>query len=114
MNDLPPVAEHLKKLAQEYHDTHQALQARRQDAQSKDEFLAELKQREAALIGRFRVVQKQLFDSLEEEALEKALELSRIFDQIRIINEFALQTWAEIGRDKEKDTRAGQPVSDIK
>jgi hypothetical protein len=95
MNDLPPVVEYLKKLAREYHDTHQALEARRQDAPSKDEFLAELKQREAALISRFRIVQKQLFGSLEDEALAKALELSRIFDQIRIINEFALQTLAE-------------------
>ena len=95
MNDIPPVVHHLKKLAQEYHDTHSELEARCRHAQSSNEFLIELKQRESALISRFRIVQTQLFDLLDEETLEKALELSRIFDEIRIINEFALQTLAE-------------------
>jgi len=104
MNDISPVVEHLKKLAQDYHDAHSALQTRCQDAQSEDEFLVELKQREAALVSRFRVVQKQLFISLEEEALEKALELSRIFDEIRIINEFTLQTLTKTGKIEGQDS----------
>jgi hypothetical protein len=36
-------------------------------------------------------VQKHLLASLEDEELEKAIELSRIFDEIRVINEFLIQ-----------------------
>lgn len=105
MNDVPTLVEHLKNLAQGYRDTHLALQAQYRKMESPEEFLAELKHREAALLSRFRLVQKNLLASLEEEELEKAIELSRIFDEIRVINEFAIQTL--IGKDSETGEAEG-------
>lgn len=106
MNDIPAFLQHLKKLAQGYHETYLALETRYQEVQSKDEFLIELKQREAALLNRFRLVQKQLLASLEEEELENALELSKIFDEIRVINQFVIQALAE-GDEFEGDKMEG-------
>ncbi|MEJ2365956.1 MAG: hypothetical protein P8017_15025 [Deltaproteobacteria bacterium] len=102
MNDVPTLVEHLKNLAQGYHDTHLALETQYRKMESPEAFLVQLKHREAALLSRFRLVQKNLLASLEEEELEKAIELSKIFDEIRVINEFAIQTL--IG--KESDTEA--------
>jgi hypothetical protein len=99
MNDVPTLVEHLKNLAQGYHDTHLALETQYRKMESPEEFLAELRHREATLLSRFRLVQKNLLASLEEEELEKAIELSRIFDEIRVINEFAIQTL--VGKDSE-------------
>jgi hypothetical protein len=95
MNDLPPFAEHLKTLAQDYRETYLALEARYQEMPSPEEFLLELKQREASLIDRFRLVQKVLFSEIGEGELDKLLELSRIFDEIRVINQFIIQTVVE-------------------
>ncbi len=92
MNEVPTVSEHLKKLAQDYRDTHLALQTRYRVMTSVVDFLAELKQREAVLMNRFRLLQHQLLATLREEELEKTLELSRVFDEIRIINQFTIQT----------------------
>jgi hypothetical protein len=98
MNDVPKVVEHLKRLAQNYRDTHLALETRCKEMTSAAVFLAELKQREATLSNRFRLVQQQLLASLEKEELEKMLELSEIFDEIRVINHFALQAVAEANK----------------
>ena len=95
MNDLPPFAEHLKTLAQDYRETYLALEARYQEMPSPEEFLRELKQREASLIDRFRLVQKELFSVIKAGELDKLLELSRIFDEIRVINQFIIQTVIE-------------------
>lgn len=95
MNDLPPFAEHLKTLAQDYRETYLALEARYQEMPPPEEFLRELKQREASLIDRFRLVQKELFSVLKAGELDKLLELSRIFDEIRVINQFIIQTVIE-------------------
>jgi hypothetical protein len=46
-------------------------------------------------------VQKHLLASLEDDELEKAIELSRIFDEIRVINEFVIQTL--VGKDSETE-----------
>ena len=102
MNEVPTVVEHLKDLAQGYHDAHQALQAQYSEIESPEEFFVELKHREAALLSRFRLVQKHLLASLEDEELEKAIELSKIFDEIRVINEFFIQTL--VGKDSEAKT----------
>ncbi|MGD8253425.1 MAG: hypothetical protein PVJ11_00465 [Syntrophobacterales bacterium] len=91
MNEIPTVVEHLKTLAQGYHDAQLALQAQYRETESPEQFFVELKHREAALLSRFRLVQKHLLASLEDEELEKAIELSRIFDEIRVINEFLIQ-----------------------
>ena len=55
----------------------------------------ELKQREAVLIDRFRLIQKEWFSVIKEKELDKLLELSSIFDEIRIINQFMIQTVVE-------------------
>ena len=95
MNDLPPFAEHLKALAQDYREIYLALEARYREMSSPEEFLLELKQREASLIDRFRLVQKELFSVIKGGEVDKLLELSRIFDQIRVINQFIIQTVVE-------------------
>jgi hypothetical protein len=95
MNKVPAVDEHLKKLAQDYRNTHSDLQTRYQEMTSAEGFLSELAQREAALMNRFRLLQQQLLAALKAEELEKTLELSRVFDEIRIINQFAIQTLTE-------------------
>jgi hypothetical protein len=103
MNDVPTLVEHLKNLAQGYRDTHLALETQYQKMESPEAFLVQLKHREAALLSRFRLVQKNLLASLEEEELEKAIELSKIFDEIRVINEFAIQTLVGKESDTEVD-----------
>lgn len=103
MNDVPALVEHLKNLAQGYRDTHLALETQYQKMESPEAFLVQLKHREAALLSRFRLVQKNLLASLEEEELEKAIELSKIFDEIRVINEFAIQTLVGKEGDTEVD-----------
>ena len=103
MNDVPTLVEHLKNLAQGYRDTHLALETQYQKMESPEAFLVQLKHREAALLSRFRLVQKNLLASLEEEELEKAIELSKIFDEIRVINEFAIQTLVGKEGDMEGD-----------
>ena len=103
MNDVPTLVEHLKILAQGYRDTHLALETQYQKMESPEAFLVQLKHREAALLSRFRLVQKNLLASLEEEELEKAIELSKIFDEIRVINEFAIQTLVGKESDTEVD-----------
>jgi hypothetical protein len=95
MNDLPPFAEHLKTLAHNYRETYLALESRYQEMLLPEEFLLELKQREAVLIDRFRLVQKELFSVIRAGELDKLLELSRIFDEIRVINQFIIQTVVE-------------------
>lgn len=95
MNDLPPFAEHLKTLAHNYRETYLALESRYQEMRLPEEFLLELKQREAVLIDRFRLVQKELFSVIRAGELDKLLELSRIFDEIRVINQFIIQTVVE-------------------
>ena len=95
MNDLPPFAEHLKTLARNYRETYLTLESRYQEMQSPEEFLFELKQREAVLIDRFRLIQKEWFSVIKEKELDKLLELSSIFDEIRIINQFMIQTVVE-------------------
>jgi len=95
MNEVPAVAEHLKKLAQDYHNTHSDLQTRYREMTSAEAFLAELVMRETALMKRFRLLQQQLLAALEAEELEKTLELSRVFDEIRIINQFTIQALTE-------------------
>jgi hypothetical protein len=119
MSDLPPFAEHLKKLARNYRETYLTLESRYQEIQSPEEFLFELKQREAALIDRFRLVQKEWFSVIKERELDKLLELSSIFDEVRVINQFIIQTVVEadkfpIGKGKEsqklkKETGSGEP-----
>lgn len=103
MNDVPTLVEHLKNLAQGYRDTHLALETQYQKMESPEAFLVQLKHREAALLSRFRLVQKNLLASLEEEELKKAIELSKIFDEIRVINEFAIQTLVGKEGDTEVD-----------
>ncbi len=95
MNDLPPFAEHLKTLAHNYRETYLALESRYQEMRLPEEFLLELKQREATLIDRFRLVQKELFSVIKAGELDRLLELSRIFDEIRVINQFIIQTVVE-------------------
>ena len=95
MNDLPPFAEHLKTLARNYRETYLTLESRYQEMQSPEEFLFELKQREAALIDRFRLVQREWFSLIRERELDKLLELSSIFDEVRVINQFIIQTVVE-------------------
>jgi hypothetical protein len=95
MNDMPAVAEHLRTLAQQYHDTHRGLEERYQHMTAPDAFLAELRQRETMLVDRFRSVQHQLLGSMKDEDLEKVMDLCRAFDEIRLVNQFAIQTIQE-------------------
>jgi hypothetical protein len=95
MNDIPQFAEHLKTLAHHYREIYLALESRYEQMQAPEEFLLELKQREAALIDRFRLVQKKFFAVINEGDLDMLLELSRIFDEIRVINQFIIQTVVE-------------------
>ena len=95
MNDISPFAEHLKTLAQDYREIYLTLEARYREMVSPEEFLLELKQREASLIDRFRLVQKELLSLVKAGELDKLLELSKIFDEIRVINQFIIQTVVE-------------------
>ena len=96
MNHVPPFVEHLKKLAQDYHDTHHSLETRYREMESPEDFLVEIRKQEASLLNRFRLLQQKLLASLDEEELEKAVELCRVFDQIRIINQFAVQALSKM------------------
>ena len=95
MNEIPAFVEHLKKLAQYYRETHDSLETRYRKMESAEEFLVELRQQEEALLDRFRLVQKQLLASLQGEKLQEAVELCRIFDQMRIVNQFVIQALVE-------------------
>ena len=95
MSEVPPTVEHLKKLAQDYRDIHQSLQEKYVEMTSVNAFLAELKQREAGLLERFRLIQHKLFTAVEDEELEMLLDLSKIFDEIRVINQFVIQALVE-------------------
>ncbi|MFP3870837.1 MAG: hypothetical protein ACLFVT_08185 [Syntrophobacteria bacterium] len=106
MKDIPPVVQRLKKLAQAYRDTHLELQKQHREMTSVDNFLAQLRQRDANLLDRFRQIQQQLLACLEEEKLEKMLDLSRVFDEMRVINLFTIQTLREAG--SRSDPQAGQ------
>ena len=103
MNDVPAFVEHLKILAQDYHDTHHSLETRYREMESAEEFLVELRQQEAELLNRFRLVQQKLLASLDEEKLEEAVELCRIFDRIRIINQFVIQALVDKEDEGHKD-----------
>jgi hypothetical protein len=96
MNDEPAAVDHLRKLAEGYRNIHMALQKQQREMTSPDGFLEELRQREAALLDRFRLVQQQLIATLQGEQLERILDLSRIFDEMRVINLFSIQTLTEI------------------
>ena len=98
MSDISPAAGHLRKLAQDYRDAYLSMQKRYQEMTSSGDFLAELEQREARLLERFRRVQQEMLASLTGQELEKAMQLCGIFDQIRVINQFALQVL--MGTDK--------------
>ena len=95
MSEVPAGVEHLKKLAQGYRDMHQSLHEKYSEMTSIKSFLAELKQREAALLDRFRLVQHKLFTVIKDEELEMLLDLSEIFDEIRVINQFTIQALVE-------------------
>jgi hypothetical protein len=71
--------------------------------ESAEKFLVELRQQESELLNRFRMVQNQLLASLDEEILEEAVELCRIFDQVRIINQFVIQALIAKGSETEAD-----------
>jgi hypothetical protein len=95
MSDALPVQEHLRKLAEDYRNHHAALQERYQQAASAEEFTAELRRRESALVDRFRLVQLRLLGSLQGDHLSLMLDLSRIFDEMRVVHTFALHVLTE-------------------
>jgi len=95
MSDASPVQEHLRKLAEDYRTHHAALQERYQQAASAEEFIAELRRRESALVDRFRLVQLRLLGSLQGDHLSLMLDLSRVFDEMRVVHTFALQVLTE-------------------
>ena len=100
MNEAPAVAEHLKKLAQDYHDTHSALQARYRETSSTEDFLAELRQREAALANRFRLLQQHLLTALNEEELEALNRVVTMYldfaeDQAKRHKQVFMRDWRE-------------------
>ncbi|UCG14682.1 MAG: hypothetical protein JSU72_09650 [Deltaproteobacteria bacterium] len=96
MHDTPEFVEHLRQLAQEYRNKHMSLETKYREMTSAADFLAELKQREAALVERFRKVQQLLLTSLKDDELKQVLELSSIFDEIRIVNQFTIQTLGKV------------------
>jgi hypothetical protein len=106
MSELSPVVEHLRKLAEGYHNTHMELQKQQREMTSPVVFLEQLRQREGTLVDRFRLVQQELIAALQGDQLEKMLDLSRIFDEIRVINQFANQTLTEM---KNTDPAAREP-----
>jgi hypothetical protein len=89
------IQDHLKALAKEYRDHHLVLQKRYQETSSADDFVAELRRRESALVDRFRLVQINLLGLLQGEHLNLMLDLSRIFDEMRVVNSFAVQVLSE-------------------
>jgi hypothetical protein len=95
MSEVPPIQDHLRKLAEDYRTHHVGLQERYREMASAAEFIAELRQRESALVDRFRLVQLKLLSSLQGDQLNFMLDLSRIFDEIRVVHTFALQVSTE-------------------
>jgi hypothetical protein len=95
MNEPSPIQDHLRTLAEEYRNHHLALQKRYQETTAADDFVAELRRRESALVDRFRLVQIKLLGSLRGEHLNLMLDISRIFDEIRVVNSFAVQALTE-------------------
>ena len=95
MSEPSPLQDHLRKLAEDYRNHHAALQQRYQEAASAEEFIAELRRRESALVDRFRLVQLRLLGSLQGDHLSLMLDLSRIFDEMRVVHTFALQALTE-------------------
>jgi hypothetical protein len=95
VSEATPVQDHLRRLAEDYRNHHVALQKRYQEAASVEEFLAELRQRDSVLVDRFRLVQLKLLGLLQADSLSLMLDLSRIFDEMRVVQTFALQVLAE-------------------
>lgn len=91
MSNASSGVEHLRNLAEHYRNVHLELQKRYKETGAGSAFLAELRQRETSLLDRFRLVQQDLLNSLQDEQLEKMLDLSRIFDELRVINLFEVQ-----------------------
>jgi hypothetical protein len=95
MSEVSPIQDHLRKLAEDYRNHHVGLQKRYQKMASAEEFIAELRGREAALVDRFRLAQLKLLNSLQGDHLNLMLDLSRIFDEMRVVHTFALQVSME-------------------
>jgi hypothetical protein len=95
MSETSPIQDHLKSLAEEYRSHHVSLQKRYQEAASTEEFIAELRRRDSALVDRFRLVQIRLIASLQGDHLSLMLDLSRVFDEMRVVHTFALQVLTE-------------------
>jgi hypothetical protein len=95
MSEVSPIQDHLRKLAEDYRNHHVALQKSYQEAASVEEFIAELRRRDSALVDRFRLVQLKLLGLLQGDHLTLLLDLSRIFDEMRVVHTFALQVLTE-------------------
>jgi hypothetical protein len=95
MSEASPIQDQLRKLAEDYRNHHAALQQHYQEAVSVEEFIAELRRRESALVDRFRLVQIKLLGLLKGDDLSLMLDLSRIFDEMRVVHTFALQVLTE-------------------
>jgi hypothetical protein len=95
MSETSPIQDHLRSLAEEYRSHHVSLQERYQEAASAEEFIADLRRRDSALVDRFRLVQLRLLASLQGDHLSLMLDLSRIFDEMRVVHTFALQVLTE-------------------
>ena len=95
MSEASPIQDNLRKLAEDYRNHHAALQQRYQEAASAEEFIAELRRRDSALVDRFRLVQLKLLGLLQENQLSLMLDLSRIFDEMRVVHTFAVQVLTE-------------------
>jgi hypothetical protein len=95
MSEAPPIQDHLRRLAEDYRNHHTALQQRYQEAGSVEELIAELRRRDSALVDRFRLVQIRLLNSLQGDQLNLMLDLSRIFDEMRVVHTFAVQVLTE-------------------
>lgn len=95
MSEASPIQDHLRKLAEDYRNHHAALQKRYQEAASVEEFIAELRRRDSALVDRFRLLQLKLLGLLQGDHLSLLLDLSRIFDEMRVVHTFAVQVLTE-------------------
>jgi len=95
MSEASPIQDHLRRLAEDYRNHHVGLQKRYQEMASAEEFIAELRRRESALVDRFRLVQLKLLGLLQGDHLSLMLDLSRIFDEMRVVHTFALQVFTE-------------------
>jgi len=95
MSETSPIQDHLRSLAEEYRSHHVSLQKRYQEVASAEEFIAEMRRRNSVLVDRFRLVQLRLLASLQGDHLSLMLDLSRIFDEMRVVHTFALQVLTE-------------------